>query len=180
MALRQTATRDPVAWPGDISGESAPFLTDCDLISQEMPNGCGDKDWCHVAVIMLMQEYIQCPQESIRPYGNCLKGNWRQGGWNLQKNEDDLYDIAYAGLCDYLKSELGLMAHACCSDDTTDELSHNGVPSDLPHVEIQKPQRYKHQHQHQQQYTQPAALPCKCGNQNPTTSISEPRRPNRR
>jgi len=35
-----------------------------------------DKDQHHVAVITLMQEYIQLPQESVRAYANRVKAIW--------------------------------------------------------------------------------------------------------
>jgi hypothetical protein len=88
------AMTDPLEWVGDLSAESDPCLQDFDLFSQEMAKVYGDKDRGRVAVITLMQRYIQLPQESVRAYANRLKANWRQAGWNLQKHEEVLYYIA--------------------------------------------------------------------------------------
>jgi hypothetical protein len=70
---------------------------------------------------MLMQEYIQHPQESVRAYANRVNANWRQSGWNLQRHEEVLYDIAWVGLRNSLKNKVGLMMPACCRFDTLDE-----------------------------------------------------------
>jgi len=64
--LRQTAMTDPSEWAGDLSAESDPCLQVFDLVSQEMANVHGDKDRRRVAVITLMQGYIQLPQQSVR------------------------------------------------------------------------------------------------------------------
>jgi hypothetical protein len=82
-ALTQTAMTDPAEWTGDLSVESDPCRQDFDLFSPEMAKGYGDKNRRRVAVITLMQGYIQLPKESVRAYGNCVKVNWRQSGWNL-------------------------------------------------------------------------------------------------
>jgi hypothetical protein len=81
----------------------------------------GDKDRRCMAVITLMQGYIQLPKESVRAYANRLKANWRQAGWNLQKHEEVLYDIAWAGLRNSLKMIVGPMTPACGRFDTLDE-----------------------------------------------------------
>jgi len=61
--LRQMAMTDPSEWAGDLSAESDPSLQDFDLFSEEMDKVSGDKDRQRVAVITLMQGYIQLPQE---------------------------------------------------------------------------------------------------------------------
>jgi len=109
---------DPSEWAGDLSAESDPCLHDCDLFSQEMAKVYGDKDRRRVAVITLIQGYIQLPQESVRAYVNHLKANRRQAGWNPQKHEEVLYDIAWTGLRNPLKNNDGLMTPACGRFDT--------------------------------------------------------------
>jgi len=86
-ALRQTAMTDPSELVGNLSAESGPCQQDFDLFSQDIAKVYVDKDPHRVAVITLMQEYIQFPQESVSAYVNHVKANWRQVGWNLQKNE---------------------------------------------------------------------------------------------
>jgi hypothetical protein len=81
----------------------------------------GDKDRQRVAVITLIQGYIQLPQESVRAYANRLKANWRQAGWNLQKHDEVLYNIAWAGLRNSLKNKVGPMIPADGKFDTLDE-----------------------------------------------------------
>jgi len=81
----------------------------------------GDKDRRRVAVIALMQEYIQLPQELVRAHANPVKANWRQAGWNLQKHEEALYDIALAGLHNSRKNKVRPMTPACGRLDTLDE-----------------------------------------------------------
>jgi len=95
----------------------------------------GDNDQRRVAVITLMQEYIQLPQESVTVYANRVKANWRQGGWNLQKHEEVLYDIACAGPHNSLKNKVGPMTPACCRFDSLDELFHKAAASEVPDVE---------------------------------------------
>jgi len=63
LALRQTAMTDPLQCACDLSAESGPCLQDFDLCSQEIAKVYGDKDRRRVAVITLMQEFIQLPQE---------------------------------------------------------------------------------------------------------------------
>jgi len=87
-----------------------------------------------VVVITLMQGYIQLPQESVRAYANHLKANWRQAGWNLQKHEEVLYNIAWAGLRNSLKNKLGLMKPACGRFDTLDEFFDKAAASEVTHV----------------------------------------------
>jgi hypothetical protein len=79
-ALRQTAMTDPSEWAGDLSAESGRCLQDFDLFSPEIAKDYGDKDRRRVAVITLMQEYIQLTQESVRAYENRVKANCRQAG----------------------------------------------------------------------------------------------------
>jgi len=74
------AMTDPSEWAGHLSAESGPCLQDLDLFSQEIAMVHGDKDRRRVAVITLMQEYIQLPKGSVRAYANHVKGNWRQLG----------------------------------------------------------------------------------------------------
>jgi hypothetical protein len=104
---------DPLEWLCDLSVDSGRCLQDCDLFSQEMAKVYGDKDRCCVAVITLMQELIQLPQQSVRAYANHVKANWTQAGWNLQKLEEVLYDITWAGLNNSLKQKVGPMTPAC-------------------------------------------------------------------
>jgi hypothetical protein len=78
--------------------ESGPCLQDFNLFSQDMAKVYGDKDRHCVAAITLTQEYIKLPPESVRVYAKRVKANWRHAGWNLQKHEELLYDIAWAGL----------------------------------------------------------------------------------
>jgi hypothetical protein len=64
--LRLMAMTEPSQWAGDISAESGPCLQACELFSQEMAKIYGDKDRQRVAVIILMQGYIQLPQELVK------------------------------------------------------------------------------------------------------------------
>jgi hypothetical protein len=139
--LRQTAMTDPSVWAGDLSAESGPCLQDFDHFSQEIAQVYGDKDKCRVAVITLMQEYKQLPQQSGRAYANRVKANWRQTGWYLQKHEEVIYDIAWAGLRNSLKNKVGLMTPACGRFDTLDEFFDKAVASKVTHVENKQPQQ---------------------------------------
>jgi hypothetical protein len=102
-------------------------------------------------VIPLMQGYIQLPQESVRAYANHLKAKWRQAGWNLQKHEEVLYDIAWAGLHNSLKNKVGPMTPACGKFDTLNEFFDKAVASEVTHVKNKTPQHH--------QPTPPAANP---------------------
>jgi hypothetical protein len=129
----------------------------------------GDKDRRRVAVIMLMQGYIQLPKESVRAYANHLKANWRQARWNLQKHEEVLYYIAWAGLRNSLINKVGPMTPACGRIHTLDEFFDKGAASEVTHVENKKPQQ-----QQQQQQKQPTDLSSKGGKRGYRPSISEP------
>ena len=130
-ALRQTAMSDPSEWAGDWSVHSGPCLQGFDLGKQEMAKAYWDKNWHRVAVIMPMQEYIQHRQGSVRAYANRVKANWRQAGWNLQKHEDVLYDIGWAGIRNSLKNKVGPMTPDCGQFDTFDEFSIRPQPRKL-------------------------------------------------
>jgi len=131
---RQTAMTDPSEWVGDLSVESDPCLPDLDLLSHKMAKVYGDMNRRCVAVITVMQQYIQLPQESVRVYVNSLKANWRQAGWNLQKHEEVLYHIAWAGLRNSLKNKVGLMTTACSRFDTLDHFFNTATASEVTHV----------------------------------------------
>jgi len=126
--LRQTAMTDPSGMGGRLICRIRPMPTGlrplftCDL----------DTDRRLLEVITLMQGYIQLPQESVRSYANCLKATWRHAGWNLQKHEAVLYDIAWAGLCNSLKNQVGLMTPACGRFDTFDKFFDKAAASELP------------------------------------------------
>jgi len=132
---------DPSEWAGNLFAESDPLLQDFDLFSQEMAKVYGDKDRQHLAVITLMQGYIQLPQELVRAYVNHLTANWRQAGWNLQKHEEVVYDIPWAGLRNPLKNKLGPMTPACGRFDTLDEFFAKAAASEVTHVENKKLQQ---------------------------------------
>ena len=119
-ALKQTAITDPSDWAGDLSVGSDPCLQNFDLFSQEMAKVYGDKNRRRLAVITLMQENIELPQESVRAYANHVKANWTQAGWNVQKHEEVLYDTAWAGICNSLINKVGPMMSACGRFDTLD------------------------------------------------------------
>jgi len=172
-ALKQTVMTDPSEWAGDLSAESGRCLQDFDLFSQEIAKLYGDKDQRRVAVITLMQEYIQFPQESVRAYANRVKANWRQAGWNLQKNDEVLYDIAWAGLRNSLKNKVGPMTPACGRFDTLDEFFDKAMASEVTHVENKKPQQQQQQ-QEQQQQKQPTESSSNSGKRGYRPSISEP------
>jgi hypothetical protein len=126
-----------------------------------------------VAVIMLMQGYIQLPQESVRAYANHLKANWRQAGWNLQKHEEVLYDSVWAGLCNSLKNQVELMTPACGRFDSLDEVFDKAVALEVTHVENKMPQQQQQQQQQlqQEQPTDSSSKGCKLEY---WQSISEP------
>jgi hypothetical protein len=153
--LRESAMTDHSERAGNLSAESDPCLKDFDLFSQDMANVCMDKDRRRVAVITLMQGYIQLPPESVRGYANHFKADWRQAGWNLLKHEEVLYDIAWAGLRNSLKNKAGLMTPACGRFDTLDEFIDQAVPSEVTHVQNKKPQQQQQRQQQQQQKKQP-------------------------
>ena len=123
-----------------------------------------------MAVITLLQGYIQPPQESVRAYANRLKANWRQARWNLQKYKEGLYDIAWAGLRNSVKSKAGPMTPACGRFDTLDEFFDKAVASEVTPVENKKPQQQKQQ----QLQIQPTDSSSKGGKRGYRPSISEP------
>jgi len=172
-ALGQTAMTDPSEWAGDLSVESGPCLQVFDLFSQEISKVYGDKHRRRVAVITVMQEYIQLPQESVRAYANCVKANWRQAGWNLQKHEEVLYNIAWAGLHNSLTNKVGPMKPACGRCDTLDEFFDQAAALEVSHVENMKPQQ-QHQQQLQQQQKQRTDSSSKGGKRGSRPFISEP------
>jgi len=171
--LRQTAITDPSEWASDLSAESGPCLQDFDLFSQEMAKVYGHEDRRRMAVITLMQEYIQLPQESVRAYANRVKANWRQAGWNLPKHDEVLYDIAWVGLHDPLKNKVGLMTPTCGRFDNLDEFFDKAAASEVTHVETKKPQQQQQQQQQRQQ-KQPTDSSSKGGKRGYRPSIPEP------
>jgi len=172
-ALRLTAMTDHSDWAGDLSAESGPCLQDFDLFSQGMAKVYGDMDRRCVAVIMLMQEYIQLPQESVRAYANRVKANWRQAGWNLQKHEEVLYHIAWAGLPNCLKKKVGSMTPACSRFDSLYKFFNKAAATEVTHVVNKKPQQQQRQQQQQQQ-KQHTDSSSQGGERGHRPSISEP------
>jgi len=142
---------DPSEWAGESSVASEQCLHEFYLFSQEMAKVYEDKNRQRVAVITLMQGYIQHRPESVRAYANCLNANWRQAGWNLQKTKEVLYDIACAGLCNTLKNKVGLITPAWGRFNTIEEFFDKTAASEVTHIESKKQQQ-----QQQQQQKQPA------------------------
>jgi hypothetical protein len=70
-----------------------------------------------------------------------VKANWRQAGWNLQKHEEVLYDIAWAGLRNSFKNNVALMTPACVRFDTLDEVFDKAAASEVTHVANKMPQQ---------------------------------------
>ena len=152
--LQQTAMPYHSKWACDISVDSNPCTKYFELISQEIATVDQDNDRRRMAVIRLMQEYKRLQQESVRAYGNCLKANWRQAGSYPQKHEEDLYDIALAGLPNSLKIKVGQMSPACGRVDSFDIIFDKAMASEVTHVENTKPQQQQHRQQEQQQQQQ--------------------------
>ena len=172
--LRQTAMRDPSEWAGDLSAQSDPCLQDFDLFPQEMAKAYGDKDRRRVAVTILMQGYMQLPQELVRPYANRFKADWRQAGWNLWKHEEVLYDSAWAGLRNSLKNKFGPMTPAWGRLDTLDEFFDKAAASEVTHVENKKLQQQQQQQQQQRQQKQLRDSSSKGGKRGYWPSITDP------
>jgi len=160
---------DPSEWAGEVSAGSDPCLQDFDIFSLEMAKVYGDEDRPHVAVITLMQEYIELPQQLVRAYANRVKANRRLAGWDLQMNEEVLYDIGWAGLCNCFKNKIVAVTPARGRFDRLDEFCDKAAASEVTHVEKKKPQQ-----QRQQQQTQPTDWSSKGRHQGYWPSILEP------
>jgi len=143
--LRQRAMIDALEWADDVFVESNPFPQNFDHFSQEIAKVYGDKDQCRVAVFTLMQEFIRVPQESVRAYANCIKANWRQTGWNLQKHEEVLYDISWAGLCNSPMNIVRPLTPAGSRFDTLDEIFAKAAPLEVIHVKNKQPHKQPQQ-----------------------------------
>jgi hypothetical protein len=122
-----------------------------------------------VAVITLMQRYIQLPHVSVSPYANHLKAKWRQDGWTLQKHEEVLYDIGWAGLPNSLKHNVGPMAPPCGRLTTLDTFFDKATALKVTHVENMNAQQ-----QQPQQQKQPTDRSSKDGKQGYRPCISGP------
>jgi len=121
-----------------------------------------------------MQGYTQLPEESVRAYGNRLKVIWRQSGWNLQTHQELLFDIAWAGLRNSLKNNVGLMTPANGRFDTLAKFFGKAAASEVTHVENKKPQQQQQQQQQEQQQKQHTDSSSKGGKQEYRPTISEP------
>jgi len=100
-----------------------------------MANTYGDADRRHVAVITLMQQSVQSSHESVRAYAGRVKATQRPAQCNLQKNEEVLHNIAWAGLHNSVKNKVGPMTPACGTFDTLDEIFDMATASAVTHVE---------------------------------------------
>ena len=125
-----------------------------------------------MAVITLMQEYIQLPQESVRAYANRVKANWRQARCNLQMHEDVLYDTACAGLHKSLMNTVVLMTPSHGRFHSLEEFFDKAVASEVTHVDNNNPQPQQQQEQQQRQ-KQLTDLSSEGGKQMYRPSISE-------
>jgi hypothetical protein len=126
-----------------------------------------------VAVMMMMQEYIQLPQQSIRAYANRVKANWRQAEWNLKKHDEVLYEIAWVGLRNTVMNKGGPMTAACGRFDSLDEFFDQTAASQVTHVEPKKPHQQQKQ-QLQQRQKQPTDWSSKGDERSYQPCISEP------
>ena len=142
---------DPSEWAGDFAAESGQCLQDFDPFSQGMAKVYRNENRRRVEVITRMQEYTQLAQESVKVYANRVKANSRQAGWNLQKHDEVLYNIAYTALRNSLKNKVRPMTPSCSSVDTWDELFDKAESSEVTQVENKKAQQQQQQPQQQQQ-----------------------------
>jgi hypothetical protein len=102
-----------------------------------------------VAVIELMQGFIQLPKELVIAYANPLKVNSRQAVWNLQQHEEVLYNIAWAGQHNSLNNQFGPMTAAIGRFDTLNKFLDKAAALDVTHVENNKPRQEQQQQQQQ-------------------------------
>jgi hypothetical protein len=173
LTLRQTAMRDTSEWAGDLFAEFGPCLQHLYLFSEEMAKVYGDKDRRCMVVIMLIQGNINLSQELVRVYANCLNAIWRQAGLNLQMHEEVLYDIAWAGLPQSHKNQVGPMMPTCGRFDTLDEFFDKATALEVTHVDNKQPLQQQQQQQQQQQ-KQPTDWSSKGGKFGYRPSISKP------
>lgn len=136
----QTAKTNPSESVANISVESDLVLQHLAIRSQKMPTVYCYMDWHCRVVMMLMQDYIQLPQESDRAYANHFADNWRDAVWHPQKLIDFIHNIGLAGICNCLKNTVGLMTLACGRFETLHEFFDKATTSQVTHVKYKKPE----------------------------------------
>jgi hypothetical protein len=72
-----------------------------------------------------------------------VKANWRQAGWNVQKQEELPYDIAWAGLRNSHKNKVGPMSSTCGRFDLLDKFFDKAAALEVMHVKNKKPQQHQ-------------------------------------
>jgi hypothetical protein len=132
---RQTSMTDPSEWASDLRADSDPCLEDFDLFAEEIYRIYGDKDRRNRAVMKMLDEYIQLPNEPVRTYANRIKANWRQAGWNLPELEIARYDMAWGGLRHHLKNKIGPMTPKSGRFESIEELFDKAAASEVVHTQ---------------------------------------------
>jgi len=105
----------------------------------------GDMDRQRMAVVTRMLGSIHHQHELVGAYANRFKANWTQAGWNLQKHQEGLYDIAWEGLRNSLKIKVRPRSPSRGRFDHLDELFDKSAAPEVTHVQKKKPQQPQQQ-----------------------------------
>lgn len=102
-----------------------------------------------------------------------MNANWRQAGWNLQKHEVVLHNIAWAGLPNSFRNKVGPLTPKCGRFDTLDEFYNVVMASEVTHLENKMIQHQQQQQLQQPQKKQPTFSSSKGGKRGQWPSISD-------
>ena len=106
LAQRQTDNTDTSEWASDLHEAKDPCLENFELLTNDLQQIYGDTDRGLISATTAMQEYQQLPNEPVRVCVNRSKRNWRRAGWTLITHEVVLYNLAWAGLRQTLKTQV--------------------------------------------------------------------------
>jgi len=128
----QTKNSDPSEWGSDVRDTQDLCLENFELFTRELQKMYGDIDWRLNSAIKTMQAYWQLPNKSVRRYANSFKANRRRADWNLIMHEVFLYNMAWAGRWQVLKTKVGpWISSGKHTVDKQDQLFHCGAASEF-------------------------------------------------
>jgi hypothetical protein len=103
---QQTENTDPSECPCYLQEAKDWWFENFELFPNDRQKMYKDNDSCLNSATKSMLEYQLLPNQSVRIYANCLKGNWRRAGGNLITHEVIVCDIAWVGLPHTLKMKV--------------------------------------------------------------------------
>src|SRR5215204_1231519 len=89
---------DPSHWGQSLHVSNHPCLQDFDAFAEEILKVYRDPDRELNAAAKAYTELAQGPDKSVRAFGNRIRSNWREAGWDEKQHTRMLYHLTWTGL----------------------------------------------------------------------------------